>query len=87
MATEPEIVNSLNDWLRAKGYTCGRNFASIGDVARSIGASTPGETPQSIEPKIRKILGTPAYGFKSSRSGGGNDISASDPKDPKCGSG
>jgi hypothetical protein len=84
VATEPEIVNSLNDWLRAKGFTCGRNFASIGDVAKSIGASTPGETPQSIEPKIRKIVASPAYGFKTR---GSSDVSASDPKDPKCGGG
>jgi predicted nucleic acid-binding Zn ribbon protein len=76
MATDPEIVNGLNDYLRANGFICGRKFASINGVANAIAGRLPNETPQSLEPKIRRVVSDPAYRFKST---GQNDVSASEP--------
>jgi hypothetical protein len=81
MATDYEIAQGMNGYLRSKGYTCGRLYANVPDVARSISAGLPGETPQTLEPKIRRIAKTPAFGFKTR----GDSVSASDSSDPDCG--
>jgi hypothetical protein len=79
MASDPQIVTRLNDYLRANGYICGRKFAAIDGVARSIAGQLPNETPQTLEPKIRTLVNDPSYRFKTT---GHNDVSASD---PQCG--
>jgi len=79
MATEPEVVKGMNEYLRANGYTCGRNYVDVGDLAKALVPRTPGETQATLEPKIRKAMSTPAYKFKTT---GHNDVSASDP--PRC---
>jgi hypothetical protein len=81
MATDSDIVKGLDDYLKARGYTCGRNFADVGDVAKSIAGTLPGESSTTLEPKIRRLAGVPSYGFKTK----GNGISASDRSDPSCG--
>ncbi len=79
MATEPEVVRKMNEYLQSRGYTCGRNYADVGDLVKALVPSTPGETQATLEPKVRKAIATPGYGFKTT---GHNDVSASD---PKCG--
>jgi hypothetical protein len=81
MATEAEVVKGMNEYMRANGYTCGRNYVDVGDLVKAMVPRTPGETQATLEPKIRKAIATPVYGFKTR---GQNDVSASDP--PKCGS-
>ncbi|HEV8068802.1 MAG TPA: hypothetical protein VGP76_13780 [Planctomycetaceae bacterium] len=81
MATDSDIVRGVTEWLQARGDTCGRNFADISGVAKSVASTLPGETPASLEPKIRKLAADPRYGFKVK----GNGISAPDRTDPDCG--
>lgn len=81
MATDQEIANEMNDYLRARGYTCGRNYADLGGLANGIAASLPGESPQSLIPKMRAIAANPAYEFKRKD----DTVSASDKSDPRCG--
>jgi hypothetical protein len=81
MATDSEIANQMGDYLRANGCICGRKFASIASVAKSLaGSAIPNETEASLTPKIRAIVATPSYRFKTS---GQDDVSASEPS--KCG--
>lgn len=81
MATETEIVKGLNDYLRASGNICGRNYADVGGAVRSIQGSLTGETEQSLRQKVDAIISKPVYGFKSRNDG--KEVSASD---PICGS-
>lgn len=78
MASDTEIARATEDYLKAYGYTCGRNYADVGDVIDAVAPRVHGETPQTMEPKLRRIIATPIYGFKLR----GNGVSASD---PKCG--
>ncbi len=83
MATEAEIAKSMGEYLRANGYTCGRKYSNIGDLARTLASGAmPGESETTLAPKIRAIVATPSYRFKTS---GHDDVSASDAADPKCG--
>ncbi len=81
MAADSDIIKGLNDFLKAKGYTCGRSFADITGVAKSIVGTLPNESSATLEPKIRRLAAVPSYGFKVK----GNGISASDRADPDCG--
>lgn len=81
MASDQQIVNGMRDYLRAKGYTCGRLYADVPDLTRQIVAGLPGETQQALEPKIRRLAKDPNYDFKTR----GDSVSASDAGDPDCG--
>lgn len=81
MASDSDIVKGLNEYLRARGITCGQNFADIGGVAKGIASGLSGETSSSLEPKIRRLAASPSNRFKVK----GNGISASEPLDPDCG--
>jgi hypothetical protein len=81
MASDSEIVKGLDDYLKANGYTCGRSYADIGGVARTIAGQLPNESSASVEPKIRRLAAIPTYGFKVK----GTGISAPDRSDPDCG--
>jgi hypothetical protein len=81
MANDSDIVRELDDYLKARGYTCGRSYADVGDVAKSVAGTLSGETASTLEPKIRRLAAVPSYGFKTK----GNGISASDRADPDCG--
>lgn len=84
MATDQDIVKSLNDHLRANGYTCGRNYANVGGVVKSITAGLPNETEQTLGPKVRRLIKAAGYGFKTRNAD--SEVSAADSSDPKCGS-
>lgn len=81
MATEKEIAKEMNDYLRVRGYTCGRNYADMGGVVNGIVGRLSGETGQTLLPKIRSIAADPAYRFKRKD----DSVSASDDTDPSCG--
>jgi hypothetical protein len=82
MATDSDTAGKMNDWLRAKGYICGRKFASIGDLVRGVEADVkePKETSDELQRRVKRIVKTAGYGFKSQNDG--DQVSASE---PKCG--
>jgi len=80
MAADYEIVNGMNDWLKARGYQCGRAYAPVDAVIQGL-ASLPGETTKTLEPKVRRLIADPQYRFKTR---GKDEVSASD---DECGRG
>ncbi|MBX3097835.1 MAG: hypothetical protein KF812_13350 [Fimbriimonadaceae bacterium] len=83
MADDAQIVRSLNGYLQRAGHTCGRSYVDVGDAVKSIEASLPGETATTLEPKVKRLITTPGYGFKTRNNN--REVSGSDATDPKCG--
>lgn len=79
MATEEEVFEKADALLQARGYICGRDFADVGAVAKSIRAELMME-----ETMIKRSLHNLAAAgrFKQDHLG---QISAFARSNPKCG--
>ncbi len=81
MASEFEIAAEVDTYLRARGYTCGRSYSNVGDVANGIAAKFPGEPQSQLAAKILRIGKDRPSEFKTR----GEQISASRASDRDCG--
>jgi len=81
MASDNLTAAKMTDWLRARGCTCGRNFANVGDLVKGIESDVkePNETRSDLEARVKRIIKTTGYGFKSRSE---SEVSASE---QKCG--
>ena len=81
MANDAGTAGEMNKWLKARGYICGRNFASIGDLVNGIESNVkePNESKADVERRVKRLIKIPAYGFKSKDD---TEVSASE---DKCG--
>jgi hypothetical protein len=82
MATDLDIATRAKAYLRAHGYTCGRNYADIGGLAEGIKAFFPEERRETFRTRVERAVQSTS-GFKFNYRG---DVSASASDDPSCGS-
>ncbi len=81
MATDSEIAQEMDTYLRAKGYTCGRTYSDVGGVVEGIYAKLSNEQRATLRPKILRIAKERSWEFKVQ----GESVSASRTSDRDCG--
>lgn len=81
MAAENEIASEMDKYLRAKGFTCGRSYTNIGNVAKGLEGKFSDETTTTLTAKIRSIAKNRSAEFKVRN----DEISASRAGERDCG--
>ncbi|MFO0425427.1 MAG: hypothetical protein ACK526_02595 [Planctomyces sp.] len=81
MATDFEIAQAMDTYLRAKGYTCGRTYSDAGGIVEGIYAQLSNEQKTTLRAKVLRVASERSWEFKVS----GESISASRTSDKDCG--